>query len=75
MSKKYPKVHLEALLYPRDIPGVHINWDFDANPFFPEREYHRIFWSQNQSDEWSHRTYWRRSRPSYRKCGYICRPY
>lgn len=39
MSKKYPNVHLEALLYPRDIPGVHINWNLDANPFFPEREY------------------------------------
>lgn len=38
MSKKYPKLHLEALLYPRDIPGVHINWNFDANPFFPERK-------------------------------------
>ena len=30
---------MEALLYPRDIPGVHINWNLDANPFFPEREY------------------------------------
>ena len=39
MSKKYPDVHLEELLYPRDIPGVFINWNFDANPFFPEREY------------------------------------